>query len=95
MTTIYDATADFALTALAGFCATHARLVRLVEGGVVRATEVPKGKVSIVVGGGSGHYPAGHPFHMVRKSVINQKFIGIFDNRATTQFNISSNCSNL
>ena len=70
MTTIYDAPANFALTALAGFCATHARLVRLVEGGVVRATEVPKGKVSIVVGGGSGHYPAGHPFHMVRKSVI-------------------------
>lgn len=58
MTTIYVAPADFALTALAGFCAIHAWLVRLGEGGVVRATEVPKVKASIVVGGGSGHYPA-------------------------------------
>ena len=58
MTTIYDAPEDFAATALAGFCAIHGRNVRLVRGGVVRSTEVPKGKVSIVVGGGSGHYPA-------------------------------------
>ena len=58
MTTIHDAPEDFATTALAGFCAIHGRNVRLVKGGVVRSTEVPQGKVSIVVGGGSGHYPA-------------------------------------
>jgi len=29
-----------------------------VPGGVVRATETPRGKVAVVVGGGSGHYPA-------------------------------------
>ncbi|MGO8344988.1 dihydroxyacetone kinase subunit DhaK, partial [Rhizobium ruizarguesonis] len=32
--------------------------VRLGSNGVVRATTVPKCKVSVVVGGGSGHYPA-------------------------------------
>ncbi|MBZ9676288.1 dihydroxyacetone kinase family protein [Mesorhizobium sp. ES1-1] len=58
MTTIHDAPEDFATTALAGFCAIHARTVRLVKGGVVRSTAVAKGKVSLVVGGGSGHYPA-------------------------------------
>lgn len=58
MTTIYDAPDDFASTALAGFCAIHGHTVRMVRGGVVRSTAVPKGKVSLVVGGGSGHYPA-------------------------------------
>lgn len=58
MTTIFDAPEDFAATALAGFADIYCRHVRLVRGGVVRATSVPKGKVSVVVGGGSGHYPA-------------------------------------
>ena len=58
MTTIFDAPEDFATTALAGFADIYNRHVRLVRGGVVRATKVPKGKVSVVVGGGSGHYPA-------------------------------------
>ncbi|WP_432349459.1 dihydroxyacetone kinase family protein (plasmid) [Shinella yambaruensis] len=58
MTTIFDAPEDFAATALAGFADLYSRHVRLVRGGVVRATRVPKGKVSVVVGGGSGHYPA-------------------------------------
>ena len=58
MTTIFDAPEDFATTALVGFADIYNRHVRLVRGGVVRATKVPKGKVSVVVGGGSGHYPA-------------------------------------
>ncbi|GAA4164780.1 dihydroxyacetone kinase family protein [Shinella granuli] len=58
MTTIFDAPEDFAATALAGFADLYSRHVRLVRGGVVRATRVPEGKVSVVVGGGSGHYPA-------------------------------------
>ncbi|MEJ6849072.1 dihydroxyacetone kinase family protein [Sinorhizobium fredii] len=58
MTTIFDAPEDFATTALAGFAAIYARNVRLVKGGVVRSTKVPKGKVAVVIGGGSGHYPA-------------------------------------
>ncbi|PDT79885.1 dihydroxyacetone kinase family protein [Sinorhizobium sp. BJ1] len=58
MTTIFDAPEDFATTALAGFAAIYARNVRLVKGGVVRSTKVPRGKVAVVIGGGSGHYPA-------------------------------------
>ena len=34
------------------------RYVVGVQGGVVRATTTPPGKVAVVVGGGSGHYPA-------------------------------------
>lgn len=58
MTTIFDAPEEFASTALAGFADVYSRYVRLVKGGVVRSTAVPKGKVSVIVGGGSGHYPA-------------------------------------
>ncbi|MGG6894262.1 dihydroxyacetone kinase family protein [Rhizobium sp. BR 315] len=58
MTTIFDAPEEFAATALAGFAALHGRFVRLVKGGVVRSTSVPEGKVAVIVGGGSGHYPA-------------------------------------
>ncbi|EPE95086.1 dihydroxyacetone kinase family protein [Rhizobium grahamii] len=58
MTTIFDDPAQFAATALSGFAALYARYVRPVRGGVLRSTSGPEGKVSIVVGGGSGHYPA-------------------------------------
>ncbi|WP_455274020.1 dihydroxyacetone kinase family protein [Rhizobium herbae] len=58
MTTIFDEPEDFATTALAGFAAIYSRYVRHVKGGVLRSTKVPKGKVSVVIGGGSGHYPA-------------------------------------
>ncbi|MDP9810101.1 dihydroxyacetone kinase [Rhizobium tibeticum] len=58
MTTILDAPEDFAATALAGFADIYSRHVHLVRGGVVRATKVPAGKVCVIVGGGSGHYPA-------------------------------------
>ncbi|MGU3498433.1 dihydroxyacetone kinase family protein [Mycobacterium sp. C31M] len=43
---------------LAGFLDANAGYVTGVTGGVVRATETPAGKVAVVVGGGSGHYPA-------------------------------------
>jgi dihydroxyacetone kinase len=58
MTRISDAPEDFAATALAGFAEIYNSHVRLVKGGVVRAAKAPEGKVSVVVGGGSGHYPA-------------------------------------
>ncbi|MFQ0815843.1 dihydroxyacetone kinase [Brucella anthropi] len=58
MTTIFDAPEAFASTALAGFANIYSRYVRHVRGGVVRSTKVPQGKVAVVVGGGSGHYPA-------------------------------------
>lgn len=48
--------ATFAEDALRGFADAHPE-VRLVPGGVVRRALRP-GKVGVVVGGGSGHYPA-------------------------------------
>lgn len=44
--------------ALEGFVRVHADTVRRVDGGVVRATPLPQGHVAVVIGGGSGHYPA-------------------------------------
>lgn len=58
MTRIHDDPATFAEDALAGFARLHADTVRPVTGGVVRRTPGPRGKVAVVVGGGSGHYPA-------------------------------------
>lgn len=58
MTYLYNEPADFAREATAGFIAANRALVRGVPGGVVRATETPSGQVAVVIGGGSGHYPA-------------------------------------
>ncbi len=57
MTHLLDAD-SFAATSLKGFCDIHARLVRPTPGGVLRAAATPAGKVALVIGGGSGHYPA-------------------------------------
>ncbi|ATL85002.1 DAK2 domain-containing protein [Streptomyces malaysiensis subsp. malaysiensis] len=58
MTRLFNNPAAFADEALEGFAAAHRRLVRRVPGGVVRATATAPGQVAVVVGGGSGHYPA-------------------------------------
>lgn len=58
MTQIFDNPADFAQEALDGLVAANRGYVARVDGGVVRSTEVPAGQVAVVVGGGSGHYPA-------------------------------------
>ena len=58
MTQIFDNPADFADEALDGFVAANRGYVARVNGGVVRSTEVPAGQVALVIGGGSGHYPA-------------------------------------
>ncbi|KQS61429.1 dihydroxyacetone kinase [Rhizobium sp. Leaf371] len=58
MTTIYDQPEEFAASALEGYAAVYGRFVRAVKGGVVRSTPRVEGKVAVVVGGGSGHYPA-------------------------------------
>lgn len=44
--------------ALEGFVRANADVVRRVDGGVVRAEPLPAGHVAVVIGGGSGHYPA-------------------------------------
>lgn len=58
MTRIHADPTTFATDALDAFSDVNRRLVRRVTGGVVRSTLRPRGKVSVVVGGGSGHYPA-------------------------------------
>lgn len=58
MTRVLDTAEGFVKDALAGFVAVHGDLVRAVDGGVVRADPLPAGRVAVVVGGGSGHYPA-------------------------------------
>lgn len=58
MTTVFDDPAAFADEALDGFVAAHRKYVIRVDGGVVRSTESPAGQVAVVIGGGSGHYPA-------------------------------------
>ena len=58
MTKIFDDPASFADDALDGFAAAHRQYVARVDGGVVPSTETPAGQVALVIGGGSGHYPA-------------------------------------
>lgn len=58
MTRLHNDPAAFADEALEGFAAAHGRWVRTVPGGVVRATAKTQGQVAVVIGGGSGHYPA-------------------------------------
>lgn len=58
MTKIYNDPADFAAETLSGFVRAFPGYVQQVPGGVVRADAPKPGKVAIVIGGGSGHYPA-------------------------------------
>lgn len=58
MTMIWRTKESFASDALSGFCELNPTRVRRVSGGVVRASSTSRGKVAVVVGGGSGHYPA-------------------------------------
>lgn len=58
MTKICGDASQFAASALHGYSMVHRDLVKMVRGGVVRAQPGSKGKVAVVVGGGSGHYPA-------------------------------------
>ncbi len=58
MTYLVNNPADFVDESIDGFVAANRNLVRRVPGGVVRATRTPPGQVAVVIGGGSGHYPA-------------------------------------
>ncbi|MBF6175978.1 dihydroxyacetone kinase family protein [Nocardia blacklockiae] len=58
MTWLYNDPASFTEDMLTGFLDANAEYVIGVPGGVVRATPTRPGKVAVVVGGGSGHYPA-------------------------------------
>lgn len=58
MTRLFNDPDAFADEVLEGFTAAHPDLVCRAPGGVVRKTPGKAGKVAVVIGGGSGHYPA-------------------------------------
>ncbi len=58
MTDLYDDPRTFAADALGGFSRAYGRFARLAPGGVLRAAAGSERKVALVIGGGSGHYPA-------------------------------------
>lgn len=58
MTKLFNDPARFTEDMLAGFLDANASYVVGVPGGVVRARDTRPGKVAVVIGGGSGHYPA-------------------------------------
>ncbi|MFS0735093.1 dihydroxyacetone kinase family protein [Microbacterium sp. 1P10UB] len=58
MTRILSEPETFVPDALAGFAAAHADVVRAVDGGVVRRHRSAPGRVAVLIGGGSGHFPA-------------------------------------
>ncbi|MEV7631433.1 dihydroxyacetone kinase family protein [Microbacterium sp. NPDC089318] len=58
MTRLFNDPALFADEMTEGFAAAADRWVQAVPGGVIRATEFEEPTVALVIGGGSGHYPA-------------------------------------
>jgi dihydroxyacetone kinase len=58
VTKIFNDPSDFAAETLAGFVRAFPTMVQQVPGGVIRASAPTPGKVAVVIGGGSGHYPA-------------------------------------
>ncbi|MGP0221451.1 dihydroxyacetone kinase family protein [Paenarthrobacter sp. NCHU4564] len=58
MTRLFNEPAAFADEMIEGFVASHGRWVRRVSGGVARSTRSTPETVALVIGGGSGHYPA-------------------------------------
>ncbi|BBY16145.1 D-erythrulose 4-kinase [Mycolicibacterium litorale] len=58
MTKLFNDPARFTEDMLVGFLDANSRYVVGVPGGVVRAHKTRPGKVAVVIGGGSGHYPA-------------------------------------
>ncbi|HTH85328.1 D-erythrulose 4-kinase [Mycobacterium sp.] len=58
MTKLFNDPARFTEDMLVGFLDANSAYVAGVPGGVVRAHKTAPGKVAVVIGGGSGHYPA-------------------------------------
>ncbi|MET4639845.1 dihydroxyacetone kinase family protein [Mycetocola sp. 2940] len=58
MTRLFNDPVAFADEMIDGFVAANASQVRRVTGGVIRSTVSTPGSVAVVIGGGSGHYPA-------------------------------------
>ena len=57
MTHLLNNPVDFPVELVDGFVQANSKYVTKVYGGVVRATKSKPGKVAIITGGGTGHYP--------------------------------------
>nr|WP_314784781.1 dihydroxyacetone kinase family protein [Olsenella uli] len=55
---LYNDPKTFREDMLRGYVAAYPDYVDEVPGGVARATKMPEGKIAVINGGGSGHYPA-------------------------------------
>jgi dihydroxyacetone kinase len=58
MTRLFNDPTSFADEMIDGFVAANSLQVRRVSGGVVRSTRSTPDSVAVIIGGGSGHYPA-------------------------------------
>ncbi|HND37289.1 MAG TPA: dihydroxyacetone kinase subunit DhaK, partial [Nitrosomonas sp.] len=58
MTYLYNQPDMFVEEMIQGFAAAHRDLIAAVNGGVVRRYQAEPGQVVVIIGGGSGHYPA-------------------------------------
>ncbi|MDR1441703.1 MAG: dihydroxyacetone kinase family protein [Bifidobacteriaceae bacterium] len=59
MTKLVNDPREFVSQALAGYTAAQSgRVLAVPDAGVVRAAQAPEGQVAVVMGGGSGHFPA-------------------------------------
>lgn len=58
MTYLFNDPAQFAAELADGYAAAHRDKILRVEGGVIRRHKAKPGQVVMVIGGGSGHYPA-------------------------------------
>ena len=58
MTKIFGDPSSFVDDSVAGFVDLYPHFVQAVPHGVIRSTATPEGKVAVIAGGGSGHYPA-------------------------------------
>ncbi|GAB2508389.1 dihydroxyacetone kinase family protein [Paramicrobacterium agarici] len=58
MTRLWNEPSDFADEMVEGFVRANGRWVRKVHGGVSRSTRSAEAETAVVIGGGSGHYPA-------------------------------------
>ncbi|MXS83378.1 dihydroxyacetone kinase family protein [Nitrosomonas oligotropha] len=58
MTYLFNNPAQFADELVEGFAAVHRNTIQRVNGGVIRRHKAKPGQAVMIIGGGSGHYPA-------------------------------------
>lgn len=58
MTYLFNDPAKFADELAEGYAAAHRDKIRRIDGGVIRRHEAKPGQVVVIIGGGTGHYPA-------------------------------------